>query len=301
MKHDAHSLTDATGVRPRRRRLRAASLVAGVAALAALAMAAPAGAQTTTPRNFPFASGMVSDISGSTLDLNGRLGTSKVVVTSSTAYTQVESASTSDIATGDCVRAIGTGSAASGITATTVSLTKPTSKGCTTPRAGNFRGQGPNTGTGRRFGNGTGPNGGTGQASPNAPSGGTGSRPANFGAAFGTVKSISGNQLTVKAQVVTPSSSKNKKPKVTTQNVTVTLGDSTTIMQTVAATEKDIAVGACVTATGKTDSVGTVTASRVMISQPQNGACGFGGGFGGPGGFGGFNRQGNGQSGSATI
>jgi hypothetical protein len=44
-----------------------------------------------------------------------------------------------------------------------------------------------------------------------------------------------------------------------------------------------------VTATGTVDSVGTVTAKEVTISQPENGSCtgfgGFGGAFG-PGGFG---------------
>ncbi len=67
--------------------------------------------------------------------------------------------------------------------------------------------------------------------------------------------------------------------------MTVSLTDSTSITQTVAASQSDLAVGACVNAAGNADSVGTVTATTVTISQPQNGSCsafgGFGGGFGG--------------------
>ena len=74
-------------------------------------------------------------------------------------------------------------------------------------------------------------------------------------------------------------STSNTKPKSKTVNVTVSLADSTAIMQTVAASEGDLAVGACVNAAGTADSVGTVTATTVTISQPQNGSCprsGFG-------------------------
>jgi hypothetical protein len=302
MNRGESSTDDTTRRRGRRRATRAALLGAGVAALVAAVGIAPAGAQTTTPPatpgQFPFAAGTLQSISGSTLQLNGRNGTSTVVVTGSTTYTQTTAATVSDIATGDCVRAVGTGSTTAGITATTVSLSKPTSKGCTQPRAGTFRGPRNGTGTaggfGRRFGNGNGnaPDTNGGQAPQGAPDGG--SRPANFGAAFGTVKSISGNQMTVKAQIVTPPTGTNKKPKTTTKNVTVTLGDSTTVTQTTSASQKDLAVGSCVSAVGTTDSVGTVTANRVAISQPQNGACSAFGFGGGPGGFGrgGAGRQG---------
>jgi hypothetical protein len=103
----------------------------------------------------------------------------------------------------------------------------------------------------------------------------------------------------VKAQVVTPPTAKSKKPKTKTENVTVTVGDSTAISQTTPASQKNLAVGSCVSAFGTTDSVGTVTANRVSISQPQNGACsafGFGGFGGGPGGFVGGGPGGPGQN-----
>jgi hypothetical protein len=87
----------------------------------------------------------------------------------------------------------------------------------------------------------------------------------------------------VTAQVPQQSGSANAQPKLVKQKVTVTLSDATTVSHTVDATESALVIGACVTATGNADSVGTVTAKTVTVSQPENGACnpGFGGGLGG--------------------
>jgi uncharacterized protein DUF5666 len=285
-------------------------------ALAALAVALtfgaePAGAQTTNPGTTrPFASGMLSSISGSTLQVQEGTGNATVVVTPSTSYQQTKTAATSDIAAGACVRVTGTGSMGAGIQATTVALSKPPKGGCslTARTGGRFGG---------RFRNGTRPNLPNGQrpnfpnGQQNVPSGSPGndanggSRPANFAVAFGSVKSVSGDEMTVKAYTISrpasnsnSNSNSNAKPKVKTQTVTVTLTSNTTVTQTTSATEKDLAVGSCVNANGNVDSVGTITAQRVGISQPQNGACigfGFGGGFGGRGRFGGGGQFGGGD------
>jgi hypothetical protein len=53
-----------------------------------------------------------------------------------------------------------------------------------------------------------------------------------------------------------------------------------------------------VSANGTVDSVGTITARNVTISQPQNGACA--GGLGGFGRFGGAFRGGAGGGGTPT-
>jgi hypothetical protein len=266
-------------------------VVAGtVIAVAATFGASPADAQTTNPGTTrPSASGMLSSISGSTLQVQEAAGNATVVVTPSTSYQQTKTAATTDIAAGACVRVMGTGSTSAGIQATTVALSKPPKGGCsaTAQAGGRFRGG---------FRDGTRPNLPSGQR-PNFPSGrpdlgpggpGTdangGSRPANFAIAFGAVKSISGDQMTMKAYTVSrPSSNSKSKPKVKTQTVKVTLASGTTVTQTTGATAKDLSVGACVNANGNVDSVGTITAQRVAISQPTNGACtgfGFGGGFG---------------------
>jgi hypothetical protein len=260
---------------------RAALAALPIVTLLSLALAAgPADAQTAGSTPSPFTTGMLAGLAGSTLTVQARNGNNTtVVVTSSTSYLQTTSASASDIAKGDCVRVAGTGSASSGVQASTVVITKPTSKGCTRNPAGTGR-RGAGAGGGR-FGNGTPGSGGTPFTLP-----GGGTVPSNVAAAFGTVSSVSGQQLTVKSQV--PQT--NTKSKAKTRTVTVTLTGSTTLSQTIKAAESNLAVGSCVSANGTPDSVGTITAKSVTISQPVNGSCtgglgGFGGGFrGGAGG-----------------
>lgn len=262
---------------------RTVSAALPIAVLALVLAAGPADAQTSTTTP-PFTSGMLSALTGSTLTVQARNGRSTtVVVTGSTAYQQTTTATASDIAQGDCVRVVGTGSATSGIQATTVVVTKPTSKSCTrNPAGGNGGGAG-----GRRFGNGT-----PGSTPFTLPGGSAGTVPANLAAAFGTVHSVSGDQLTVKGQA--PRTTKKTKPK--TETVSVTLTVSTTVTETVKGAVTDLAVGSCVTANGTADSLGTITAKSVTVSQPVNGSCG--GGFGGFGGFGG--RFGSGAGGGGT-
>jgi hypothetical protein len=267
---------------------RAALVALPIVTFLSLALAAgPAGAQTPGSTPSPFTTGMLAGLTGSTLAVQARNGNNTtVVVTSSTSYLQTTSASASDIAKGDCVRVVGTGSASSGVQASTVVITKPTSKGCTRNPAGPAR-RGAGAGGGR-FGNGTPGSGGPPFTSPNGtpftlPGGST--VPSNVAAAFGTVSSVSGQQLTVNSQV--PQT--NKKSKAKTRTVTVTLTGSTTLSQTIKAAESNLAVGSCVSANGTADSLGTITAKSVTISQPVNGSCagGFGGGFGGGAGGGG--------------
>ncbi len=270
---------------------RAAWAMLPIVTLVSLALASgPADAQTSGNTPSPFATGMLAGLTGSTLTVQARNGNNRtVVVTSSTGYLQTKSASASDIASGDCVRVVGTGSAGSGIQASTVLISTPTSKaGCTrNPGGGAGRGGG-----GSRFG--TPGSGGTPFTSPNGtpftlPNGST--VPSNIAAAFGTVSSVSGSQLSVKTQA-RPA---NKKSKPKTKTVTVTLTSSTTLTQTVKAAMSDLAVGSCVSANGTVDSLGTVTAKNVTISQPQNGTC-----FAGFGGFGGRFRGGAGGGAPAS-
>ena len=177
-----------------------------VTLLSLVLAAGPADAQTSSTTPSPFTSGMLSGLTGSTLSVQARNGrATTVVVTSSTTYQQTKTATASDIAQGDCVRIVGTGSTTSGIQATTVVLTKPTSKGCTprNPLGGNGSGSGA-----RRFGNGT-----PGSTPFTLPNGSAGTVPANIAAAFGTVSSVSGDQLTVKAQAP-KTTKKTKKTKV---------------------------------------------------------------------------------------
>ena len=296
-----------------RRRLRRAAIVPAIGTLAVALFAAPGAAQTQP--SLPFASGQLVSRSGATLDIKGFNGDTKVIVTSSTKYQQTQSADASAVKVGACIRVTGTGSASKGITATTVALSPAASKCNSTAGAGRFGGQfrnrngapNANGSNGSNGGNGQAPpgfgnNGGTGNANPNPnsnPNAGSGNAPnipTDFGSINGKVTKVSGDNIVVKGTVTQAPTKANTRPKTSTKSVKVTLSDSTRVDQTVAATADVVTFGSCVTAAGTADSVGTVSANTVTVSQPVNGACtgGFGG-FGGGGGFGPNGPPGNGS------
>jgi hypothetical protein len=168
---------------------------------------------------------------------------------------------------------------------------------------------------GGRFRNRNGATNGNGQGNGQGPlgfgnNGGNGARRADFGNVNGKVTKVSGDKVTVKGVVVQAPTKANGKPKTSNKTVNVTLSGSTRYSQTTTATADALTVGTCVTAAGTADSVGTVTANTVVVSQPVNGSCTGGFGFGGRGGFrggsGGQNQapggtQDNGQNGTGTA
>ena len=293
------------------RRVRAVLVAAGsCAALVLAASAASAQTGTTGPSGRAFANGSVTSVHGTAVQVNNTFQNSESTVTlqPSTEYTKRETAAASAITVGACVRVLGTGSAAKGITAQSVSLSVASASGCAGPgNGGAGAAGGPGTRGGFRFGNGQRPRNFGGNGTGN----GSRTRPANFAMAFGPVTSVSGDTLVVKSTTfVRPAATKSKgkakgastskstsstTPKTTTSNVTVTLTNTSQISQTVSASASDVTVGSCVTATG-TSNGGGVDADRVAISDPVNGQCtgGFGR-FGGGGGTGGNGGSGNGQ------
>jgi hypothetical protein len=289
------------------RRLRRIALVPFAGAVAVAVAASPALGATAaqTQGNQPFARGMLLSRSGSTLDLQGFNGDTKVIVTTSTKYAQTKAADSSAVTVGACVRVTGTGSASKGIAATTIAVS-PAASNCTRAggplgagdAGGRFRGRnGTGNGSGNNGpltfggGNGNGTNGGNTNGNPGGGSA-NGNRPGfptNFGSVAGKVTKVSGDKVTVKGQVLQAPTKKNARPKATTKPVAVTLSSTTTVDQTLTATDAVLTVGTCVTAAGTADSVGTVTANTVTVSAPENGSCtggfrfGRGGGPGGPG------------------
>jgi hypothetical protein len=262
-----------------------------------------AAAKSTTPPRptGSFASGMVAGLSGSTMEVQSTTGQTTVTVSPTTSFTQIEHESASDIGTGDCVRATGSGSTTKGIKATTVSITKATASGC----ASGFPGA---AGGASGFGGGaSGFGGGSGRFRGPAGTGGTGTRPSfptnghrpgNFATASGSVTAVKGDTVTVKARVLKTSASTKtkKKPQFVTKSVKVTIASSATVTTTATATSAQLANGTCVSAIGPASTTGAIAATSITISQPVNGTCsaGFGGGFGGR--FGG----GGGAGGEAT-
>lgn len=86
--------------------------------------------------NFGFASGKVTKLSGSTVTLKSSSGTSKASVSSSTQLTRIVTVADSKIDKGQCARVSGTSSnSGATVNATSVSLSQPTSSGC----SGGFR------------------------------------------------------------------------------------------------------------------------------------------------------------------
>ena len=269
-------------------RLIGTRIIAAVGALGAVVgvTAAVAGAQTTTGRG-PFASGMLTSISGSALELQrtnpqDQSGTTDVSVTltGATTYQKVQQTASDSIASGACVRVSGKGSVDKGkIAASTIAITTPPSGTCARPGAGN--GAGPGSGPG---GAGTLPDGGS-QPNGSNPRRGVARRGAGF--AFDSVQSVKGNDVVVKATTFQRRSrsggSEASPPKATTKKVKVTLSSSTKVTELVSAAQTDLTTGQCVSAAGTGDSK-AITAERVTISQPENGSCtGFGLG-GGPAG-----------------
>jgi hypothetical protein len=274
---------------------RGRSVVAAAAGvLVAVALAAsPAVAQTagTAPQ---FASGAVTSVHGDAVQVTNQTQNSEstVVLSPTTQVTKRVTASTSAITVGACVRVTGTGSATKGITARSVALSAATSSGCNAAPGGAAAGG--SGGGGFRFGNGQRPrNFGNGNGNGFGNRGGA--RTANFALASGPVVSVKGDKIVVKSTTFqrpsTTSTTSGKKkstskgtrtatPTMKTSNVTVTLPSAVAISETVAGTTADVAVGSCVTATG-TNSAGSVTANRVVVSQPVSGSCTAGFGFGG--------------------
>jgi hypothetical protein len=269
-----------------------------LSALFALAVtASPAAAQTSSAPP-QFATGAVTSVHGTSVQVTNQAQNSEstVVLAPTTQITKRETADASAITVGSCVRATGTGSASKGITAQSVAVSAAAASGCTAGAGGGAGGPG-----GFRFGNGRRPGNfsGNGNRPRDGFGNGNGTRPANFALASGPVVSISGDKMVVKSttfQRPTSTSTKAKnakakstksgstaKPKTTTTNVTVTLAGTTTITQTVTGSVSDVAVGACVAATGTT-TAGSIDANRVTVSQPVNGSCSGGFGFGGRGG-----------------
>lgn len=262
--------------------------IAAVGALGAVVglAAAVAGAQTA-PGGGPFASGMLTSVSGSSLELQrtnpqdqSDTAAVSVTLTGSTTYQKVQQTSPDAIVPGACVRVAGTGSVAKGkITASTVAITAMTSGDCARPGGGNGGPPGSGPGTTATF-----PNGGSAPNRPNRP-GGNGRRTGGF--AFGSVQSVKGQNVVVKATTFSgrrPSGNSQMRPRTTTKKVKVTLSGSTTVTEVVPGAQSDLATGVCVSAAGTGDSQ-AITAQRVTISQPENGSCsGFGFGLGGGGG-----------------
>ena len=249
-----------------------------------------AAGQAGAGASFPGASGKIAAKSGKTLQVQGSDSQTAVTYTGSTTITQQVTASLGAIKVGTCVMvepssdgsSSSSGSSSSDssgpLVAATVRITPATNGSCE-QRPGAVGGHGRPSGvsSGRPSGMPSGmPSDGAGGRRFRGPGGGFG--------AFGKVTAVTADGFTVTSARPDRSGSAGASSSSQTTVVSVTVNKSTTVTTTKKAGPTALKVGRCVTATGKTDDTGAVTAQRIAVSQPVDGECNAGFGFGGRGG-----------------
>lgn len=255
--------------------------------------AAGGSGQDGTRGRMPGASGQIAAKQGTTLQVQNQTdGQVAVSYTGKTAISAQVAATLKDVKVGGCVTVTPVTSASDGsdtttqptsITAATVRITAAVDGSCT----GGF-GSGLGGGFGGDRPSGA-PSGMPTTRPTDLPSGGPGGNRGMFGA-NGKVTAVSASGFTVAssfprstAGASTGASGDSGQP--TTATITVAVNGSTTYTTTRSADASALKVGKCVVATGQSDDTGAVAAQRLVVSDPVDGSCttgfGFGGGRGG--------------------
>jgi len=236
-------------------------------------------------RGFPGATGLLAQIDGKTLQVQGTDTQTAVTYSTKTTFTNTVAAKLSDVVVGVCVQArsaqpaSGTGgapptapptAAAGPLAAASVEISPAVNGRCT---VGGFRMPG------------AGAPGGSGAPTPPAgmPTSGRTRGPGGGGGFFGLgasgkVTAVTGAGFTVESSL--PVNGTASAPAPTTR--TVQTSAATTYTRTEAANAGALVVGLCVTAMGKADSTGSIAATSMTLRPAEKGSCSMG--FGGPGG-----------------
>jgi hypothetical protein len=233
----------------------------------------------------PGVTGKIAAVSGKTLQVQSSDAQTAVTYTAKTTFTEVTASAGKALAVGLCatVRSADDASPATAetVTAESVTLSKPTGGTC-------------EGGVGGGFGGGTRPSGAPSDRPSGAPSGmpsgGPNGQNGRGMGANGKILSVDGSSFLVE------STRPGTGGQPSTAKITVISGDRTTWTMVGSATDKAVAVGKCVTATGSRSSTGAVTASTLRLSKAVNGTCstGFAGRNGGGQPSGNPSAQGNG-------
>lgn len=213
-------------------------------------------------------SGLIADVSGSTLQVQGTSGQTAVTYTAKTTFTSEVAGSAADLAAGLCVAGMGTTSDGT-VTAARLSLTTATDEGCADGPGADRGGERPGGDQGGTPGE---PPSGAPTDMPSGmptdrPSGAPDGDAGEMTNLSGQITKVDGHQVTVKATDST--------------ETTFTLSDETSISKTEKTTAKAAKVGVCAMAQGDTDSTGAVAATSVRLSEATDGACTAGGMGGG--------------------
>lgn len=235
----------------------------------------------------PGVSGQVAQIDGSTAQVQSTQSQTAVSWTGSTTFTTQVAATAADVAVGDCI--VARPSAASGadrgaasastVAAATIEITPKTDDGrCAAAAFGGGQGR-----PGIRPTPAPGGNGANGARDGATPGAGRGFGGAAFGA-VGQVTGVANGSYTVAVERFARPGAATPAPGATPQSAseTVTFTSDTTFTAVRSANASAVKVGVCVTALGKTDDTGALSATSIAVSPPVDGACASGfGGFGG--------------------
>lgn len=230
---------------------------------------------------FPGVSGLVAEVTGSTAQVQTPASQTAVSWTAKTRFTQQRSTVPTNLKVGDCVIALPAAPASAG--GSTSAPTTPGANRTPTSVAAATVEIFPAASTGCGFGarpggNGTRRSGSAGTAT-SQPSGIPTPRPSFTGdprnggrfGATGTVTALAASSFTVRS---------TRSPAGAGQDVTVTWSSTTHFTALKSASSAAVKVGVCLSATGKPDSTGAVTATTVTVSDPINGSCRPAGAFG---------------------
>jgi hypothetical protein len=247
---------------------------------------APGGAGGGAPGRgggFPGAVGLLAQIEGTTLQVQGADTQTAVTYSAKTTFTNTTAARRSDVVVGACVQArsarpvSGNGSAAttaprpdaSSIVAATVEISAAVNGQCS-PLAGRGAGGGRPPGA---AGQPTRPPGAPGAPSPGR-AGGPGAGGNGFAGlgAIGKITAVNGAGFTVES--ARPPAGTDTSAATTTR--TVQTAATTVYTRRRSASAKALVVGRCITALGKADDTGSITAASIAVRPSENGSCSTG-------------------------
>jgi len=242
------------------------------------AAAGGAGGAAGGARGFPGATGLLAQIDGKTLQVQGTDTQTAVTYSAKTTFTNTVAARLSDIVVGACVQARSAPTAAGAGGAATAAAGPLAAASVEISAAVNGRCAlgGPRMPAARAPG---------GSGAPTPPAGmptsgrtrGPGAGGGSFGlGAFGKVTAVNGAGFTVESSL--PVNGTATAPAPTTR--TVQTSGATTYTRTEAANAKALLVGLCVTALGKADSTGSIAVTSMALRPAEKGSCSTG--FGGP-------------------
>lgn len=214
----------------------------------------------------PGANGKIAEVSGSTLQVQGRASQTTVTVNDATTIRQDQAVGLASAKAGECVFA--TGSYESGVLAAMrVQISEAVDGSCQ-----NAPGMGaPGTGGGGRPGGGMPPSG-MPTDMPSAPPGGT-SAAGSMTMATGKVSAAGSDEISIDGRVMSLGKGASSNDAAQPESIKIRMAASGQALRQVKAARSALVVGQCATATGPADAKGAIVATAITVSAPVAGEC----------------------------